>query len=47
MGLGGFLIYALNHLNGKAGLAGWSWMFLIQGLIAIGELPMLSALYGV
>jgi MFS family permease len=38
VGLGGFLNYALNHLNGKNGLAGWRWMFLVQGLIAIGEL---------
>jgi len=37
VGLGGFLNYGLNHLNGKAGLAGWRWMFLVQGLIAIGK----------
>lgn len=36
VGLGGFLNYGLNHLNGKGGLAGWRWMFLVQGLIAIG-----------
>jgi len=35
VGLGAFLNYGLNHLNGRAGLAGWKWMFLIQGLIAI------------
>ncbi|KAG6988854.1 hypothetical protein G7Y79_00069g096460 [Physcia stellaris] len=23
----------LNHLNGQAGLKGWQWMFLVQGLI--------------
>jgi len=33
--LGGFLNYGLNHLNGRGGLAGWRWMFLIQGAIAI------------
>lgn len=25
--------YALNHLDGKAGLAGWRWMYLVQGLV--------------
>ena len=34
--LGGILNYGLNHLDGKGGLAGWRWMFLVQGLIAIG-----------
>lgn len=29
--------FGLNHLNGKGGLAGWRWMFLVQGLIAIGN----------
>lgn len=37
VGLGGFLNYGLNHLNGKGGLAGWRWMFLVQGLIGIGK----------
>jgi MFS family permease len=37
VGLGGFLNFGLNHLNGKGGLAGWRWMFLVQGLIAIGK----------
>lgn len=30
---GNIVNYALNHLNGKAGLAGWRWMYLVQGLI--------------
>jgi MFS family permease len=34
LGLGGFLNFGLSHLNGKGGLAGWRWMFLVQGLIA-------------
>ncbi|KAG4026608.1 hypothetical protein MFRU_038g00120 [Monilinia fructicola] len=35
VGLGIFLNYGVNHLNGKGGLAGWRWMFLVQGLLAI------------
>ncbi|KAJ5327154.1 Major facilitator superfamily domain [Penicillium brevicompactum] len=30
---GNIVNYVLNHLNGKAGLAGWRWMYLVQGLI--------------
>lgn len=30
---GNLLNFGLNHLNGRAGLAGWRWMYLIQGLI--------------
>ena len=26
----------LNHLHGQAGLKGWQWMFLVQGLVRIG-----------
>jgi MFS family permease len=37
LGLGGMLNFGLNHLNGKGGLAGWRWMFLVKGLIAIGS----------
>lgn len=29
---GSILNYALNHLDGRAGLAGWRWMYLVQGL---------------
>ncbi|KAI9719157.1 MAG: hypothetical protein M1828_006339 [Chrysothrix sp. TS-e1954] len=32
---GGILNYGLQHLDGRAGLEGWRWMFLVQGLIAI------------
>ena len=39
LGLGGILNFGLNKLNGKGSLAGWRWMFLVQGIIAIGELP--------
>ncbi|KAL2361306.1 hypothetical protein RJZ56_005797 [Blastomyces dermatitidis] len=27
--------YGLNHLGGRAGLEGWRWMFLVNGLITI------------
>ncbi|KAL1963858.1 hypothetical protein VTN77DRAFT_7790 [Rasamsonia byssochlamydoides] len=30
---GSIVNYGLNHLNGRAGLAGWRWMFIVQGLI--------------
>ncbi|KAL9106071.1 MAG: hypothetical protein Q9227_008857 [Pyrenula ochraceoflavens] len=30
---GNILNYFLNHLNGRASLAGWRWMFLVQGII--------------
>jgi len=36
VGLGAFLNFGLNHLSGRGGLAGWRWMFLVQGLLAIG-----------
>ncbi|TKA22325.1 hypothetical protein B0A50_08050 [Salinomyces thailandicus] len=32
---GGIVNFGLNKLNGSAGLAGWRWMFLVQGLISI------------
>ena len=31
---GNFVNFGLNHLDGTSGLAGWRWMYLIQGLIA-------------
>jgi MFS family permease len=31
---GSILNYGLNHLDGRAGLTGWRWMFLVQGLIS-------------
>ncbi|KAL4784234.1 major facilitator superfamily domain-containing protein [Aspergillus varians] len=31
----GYIVnYGLNHLDGRAGLEGWRWMYLVQGLIA-------------
>ncbi|KAJ5915422.1 Major facilitator superfamily domain general substrate transporter [Penicillium verhagenii] len=31
---GNIVNFGLNHLDGKAGLAGWRWMYLVQGLVA-------------
>lgn len=31
---GGIVNFGLNKLNGRAGLEGWRWMFLVQGVIA-------------
>ncbi|GAM38727.1 hypothetical protein TCE0_033f09692 [Talaromyces pinophilus] len=30
---GSIVNYGLNHLDGHAGLAGWRWMYIVQGLI--------------
>ncbi|OJD18613.1 hypothetical protein AJ78_01384 [Emergomyces pasteurianus Ep9510] len=32
---GNIMNYGLNHLDGKAGLEGWRWMFLVNGVITI------------
>ncbi|PGH09611.1 hypothetical protein AJ79_05667 [Helicocarpus griseus UAMH5409] len=32
---GNIMNYGLNHLEGRAGLEGWRWMFLVNGLITI------------
>jgi len=32
---GGILAYGIEHLEGKAGLHGWQWIFLIEGLATI------------
>ncbi|KAH7928130.1 MFS general substrate transporter [Leucogyrophana mollusca] len=36
----GLLAYAISYLNGKGGLEGWAWIFLIEGLatVAVGIL---------
>jgi MFS family permease len=39
VGLGIFLNVGLENLNGRGGLAGWRWMFLVHGLIAVGKYP--------
>lgn len=32
---GGLLAYALTGLHGSSGLAGWRWLFLVEGIISI------------
>ena len=31
----GLLAYAIQHMDGIAGLAGWKWIFLLEGLIPV------------
>lgn len=31
---GNIVNYGLNHLDGRSGLAGWRWMYIVQGIIA-------------
>ncbi|BDD55748.1 hypothetical protein MAP00_001237 [Monascus purpureus] len=38
---GGLLAYALNHMDGLQGYAGWRWIFIIEGLLsAVLAVPM-------
>lgn len=57
MCLSGFspiLAYGLAQLNGKSGLAGWQWIWLVEGIITAGlgliaypcKLLILSCDYG-
>lgn len=32
----GLLAYAIQQLDGRSGLEGWQWIFLIEGLIPVG-----------
>ncbi|KIW94367.1 uncharacterized protein Z519_04343 [Cladophialophora bantiana CBS 173.52] len=34
-GVGGFLAVAIDHLNGRAGLESWRWLFIIEGAMPI------------
>ena len=31
----GLLAYAIEHMNGVAGLAGWKWIFILEGLLPV------------
>lgn len=32
----GLLAYGIEKLDGRSGIAGWQWIFLIEGLIPVG-----------
>ncbi|KIK67518.1 hypothetical protein GYMLUDRAFT_257389 [Collybiopsis luxurians FD-317 M1] len=34
-GFGAILAYGLSRLNGKSGIAGWAWIFIIEGAITV------------
>lgn len=38
---GGFLARGIMELRGEAGLAGWQWIFIIEGLltVVVGKSP--------
>ena len=40
---GGIVNFGLNHLNGKGGLKGWQWMYLVQGLVSIASKEIRSS----
>lgn len=31
----GIIAYGLIHLNGRGGLAGWRWIFVVEGLLTV------------
>ena len=31
----GYLMAAVYHLNGKGGLAGWQWLFIVDGIVSL------------
>lgn len=41
---GGLLAYAIEHMDGIAGLAGWSWLFILEGLLTVA-VALLSTAY--
>ena len=42
-GFGGLFAYLLLKLNGKAGLAGWRWLFIVEGILSVGIAVLLWA----
>ncbi|KIW06483.1 uncharacterized protein PV09_02919 [Verruconis gallopava] len=34
-GVGGFIAVGVDHLNGRAGLESWRWLFIVEGLMPI------------
>lgn len=35
-GFSGLIAFAISHLNGKGGLAGWRWIFICEGIVTCG-----------
>jgi hypothetical protein len=31
----GFLVYSINYMDGVAGLEGWQWIFILEGIITV------------
>lgn len=40
---GGLFAYALLKLDGRAGIAGWRWLFIVEGIISVGIAVLLWA----
>lgn len=38
---GGLLAYAILHMHGLAGLPGWRWVFLVEGLVSLLVAPVI------
>jgi MFS family permease len=40
---GGLFAFGLLHLDGRAGLEGWRWLFIVEGIISVGIAVLLWA----
>jgi MFS family permease len=40
---GGLFAYGLLQLDGRAGLAGWRWLFIVEGILSVGIAVLLWA----
>lgn len=41
----GLLAYAIAKLDGLGGLAGWRWIFILEGLATVSKLELYSFLF--
>jgi MFS family permease len=39
---GGLFAYGLLQLDGRAGLAGWRWLFIVEGILSVGIAVLLG-----